>query len=106
MTEELALEQPSGDRRAIQLHEGPIPAPAEHVDGVCNQLFAGSGFAFDENRGVGGRYSLSLIQYFAESRARPDDAVKPIPDVLCTALRLQLLFDLDLRFRAILAYPP
>ncbi len=69
MTEQLALEKSQGDRRAIQLHEGPFAPPAVHVDGLRNELFAGACFAFDENRGVRGRDGSNLIQYSTESRA-------------------------------------
>ena len=53
MTEELAFEESQRNRRAVQLYERPIPAPAVVVDGLRDELFSGTCFAFDENGGVG-----------------------------------------------------
>src|SRR5882724_12974137 len=54
MTEELAFEQPQRDRRAVELDERPIPAPAVCVNGLRDKFLAGTGFTFDENCGIGG----------------------------------------------------
>ncbi len=77
MTEELALEESQRDRRAVQLDKGSLPASAVRVNGMRNELFASTRFAFDENRGVGGGHGLDLVQYSTERRARPYDAFKP-----------------------------
>jgi hypothetical protein len=78
MTEELAFEQSRRDRCAVQLNERSIPAPAVRVNGVSDELFAGTGFTLDENRRVSRGHGLNLIQYFTESRARPYNALKPV----------------------------
>jgi hypothetical protein len=95
MTEELAFQQSQWDRRAVQLHERPIPAPAVRVDGLRNQLFAGTRFTFDENRGVGRGLGSNLIQYSPESRARPYNAFEPIPAFSCIAMRLYVSIERD-----------
>src|SRR5690606_15057746 len=53
--EELALEQPLGDRGAVDDDEGLLAARAPAVDGVGEALFARAGLAEDEDRRAGDR---------------------------------------------------
>jgi hypothetical protein len=77
MPEEFTLQQAQRDRRTVQLHEGPAPAAAVHMDGACNELFASARFALDEDGGVGGRHGSDLLQDSTQGRARPYHAFKP-----------------------------
>jgi hypothetical protein len=52
MTEEFALQQVTGKRRAIESHKTVLAPRASLVDRSCDHLFAGTGFALNQNRGV------------------------------------------------------
>ena len=58
-----------------------LAARAEAVNGARQQLFAGSGFALDEDRCIGWRNSLDLPQHIAQARAFAHDVVEPVFDV-------------------------
>src|SRR5205823_1500853 len=53
VAEELALEQTGRNGRAVELHERPLAAPAELVDGAGDQLLARARLAADDHGGVG-----------------------------------------------------
>jgi hypothetical protein len=59
------------------------------VDGVRQALFAGAGFALEEDGGVGGGNDLDLPQHVFEGRAFADDLLtmvcssEPFPDTEC-----------------------
>ncbi len=56
VTEQLALEQLFGNRRAIDRDETRTLAPALRMQGTRHQLLAGAALAEDEHRGIGGRH--------------------------------------------------
>src|SRR6266404_6344740 len=95
MTKEFALEESQGNRRAVQLHEGSICPPAVHVDSMRNEFFAGTRFAFNENRGVGGGNRSNLIQYSTKCPTRPYNAFKPIPASSVITLRVRVLIECE-----------
>src|SRR5258708_39084498 len=49
VAKEFTFQQTRGNSSAIELHEGIVMTRAEIMDGSRNQLFAGSGFAVDED---------------------------------------------------------
>src|SRR5262249_13957022 len=73
--EELALEEPRRNRGAVALHEGVRAAPAQAVDRVRDQLLPRAGLSADEDRRVGWRDHLELLDHAAQRRAPPDDAL-------------------------------
>ena len=52
MSEQLALDQPGGQRGAVHLDERTVLAPARRVDRAGDELLAGSGLAEDQYRAV------------------------------------------------------
>ncbi len=63
VAEQLALEQPSRDRRAVAFHEGVRSTTALVVDGSGDQLLPRPRLAADEDGGVGGRDHLDLLEH-------------------------------------------
>ncbi len=58
VAEELRLEQIARDRRAVELDERRVPAPAVEVQRARDQLLAGSGLAGDQHRG-----QLGIVEF-------------------------------------------
>jgi hypothetical protein len=61
VAEQRALDEPFGQRGAIQLDERAVAPVARVVDGACEQLLARPGFPFEEDGGTsrrGGRHGL------------------------------------------------
>jgi hypothetical protein len=87
VTKKLTLQEVHWGRRTVQFDKGAKSAGAAGVNTMCDQLFAGTRFSFDENRGIGNRDRPNLIQHSTQGRARPYNCFKFVPDV-CTALRL------------------
>ena len=81
MAEKLALEQAGGNGGAIQLDEGVLAALAQAMNGAREQFFAGSGFALDEDGGIGGRNGLNLPQHIAQAGAFAHDVVETVFDI-------------------------
>ena len=71
--EQLALDQPRRDGRAIELDHGLVAAGTLVVDGPTDQLFAGARAAVDEHGAVRRRYQLGLAQRLLERRAGAHD---------------------------------
>ena len=78
VAEQLALQQPRGDGRAVELDEGPVPARAQVVQGAGDELLARAGLAADEHRGVGGGDRLDLLQHPAQGGALADDLAEVV----------------------------
>ena len=55
MAEQLRLEEPGGDRGAVDLDERIIPARRHGVDGTSDEILAHPAFATDQDRCVGVR---------------------------------------------------
>ena len=60
VAEELALDQPLGDRGAVDRDQRPGGAPAVRVDRAGDELLAGPALAGDEHGGVGRRHPATL----------------------------------------------
>src|SRR5262249_49832618 len=73
VTEELALEETRGDRRAIQLDERPPSSRAEVVNLTRDELLPGTCLSLDQDDGVGRRNDLGLLEHPAQRTARPHD---------------------------------
>src|SRR5207245_5624402 len=76
VAEQLAFEQARRNRRAVQLDECPLLAPAAVVDGPGNKLFSRAGFAEQQDCRVVGRDCLDQLQDVLERRARPYDLLE------------------------------
>src|SRR5580704_347519 len=98
MTEQLAFQEAQWDCRAVQLDERAIPAAAVCVNGVRDELFAGTCFPLDENRGVGGGHDPNLIQYATKGPARSYNAFKFNPVFWSIVLRFQILIEIHVQF--------
>ena len=61
VAEELALDERGRNRRAVDLDERLVPAPAGGVDRPGDQLLAGAGFAQDQHRRVGAGHLLHVV---------------------------------------------
>src|SRR5713101_6174355 len=75
VTEQLALKQIRGNRRAVQRHEGARAPRADAMDGARNDLFTGAGFAGDQHRGVAVRDQADGLLHLAHAVARADQVV-------------------------------
>ena len=60
VAEQLAFEQPGGNRGAVQADEGKIPPRTQAVDGARDQFLSGAGFAQDQHGGIGRRNHFHL----------------------------------------------
>ena len=58
VSEQLAFDQPGGDRAAVDFHERMLVTRAAAVDGARDQFLAGAGLAEDQDRGVGRRHAI------------------------------------------------
>src|SRR5262249_43683799 len=60
--EELTLDQRGWDGGAVDLDQGSLLTRTAVMNGPCDQLFARARFAQDEDRGLGRRHLLHLMQ--------------------------------------------
>src|SRR5690606_20806739 len=99
--EELALEQPLGDRGAVDDDEGLLAARAPAVDGVGEALFARAGLAEDEDRRAGDRDLARFDRQLADGRgcALLEDARFLSFDVLLEQARVLAVLGRDARQR-------
>src|SRR5206468_8165596 len=92
VTEQLALKQAGRNRRAVQLDECPLLAPAAVVYRTGNKFLSGAGLAEQQDRGVVGCDRFDELQNVLERRARPDDPLE-------VHLDADLFFQADLFLR-------
>ena len=76
VAEELRLEERLGDRAAVHLDEGPIPAGAERVQRVSDQFLARAARPLDEHGGGARRDLLHHSKHGGDGPALPDDAAE------------------------------
>ena len=102
MAKQLALQEPRGDGRAVELDKGPLAARAQVVKGTGNEFLARARFAANQHRGACGGDGLDLLEHLPQGVASSDN----IPEVVLGAsLLLQvslLLGELVLKFRDLL----
>ena len=90
MAEELALEQFTRDRGAINAHQSGVLARAAVVDGARDEFLAGARFAQDKNAGVGRRDHFDLREHFLERGAVAEDGAVVGAQFLLQILVLEL----------------
>src|SRR5579872_3654892 len=73
VAKQLAFEQASGNRRAVQTDERKVPPWTHAVDRARDQFLAGSGFTQDQYRGVGRRHYFHLSHYSFDRGAGSDN---------------------------------
>src|SRR5262249_14212398 len=72
VAEQLALDELARDGRAVDLHEGPVGARRQAVDGARDELLARAALARHEDRRLGRRDLLDLVEEALHRRAPPD----------------------------------
>jgi hypothetical protein len=77
VAEQLRLEKALRDRRAVDRHEGPVPADAQPVDRASQRLLAGAALALDGDRQVGGRRAVGHVHHALERLALADERLEP-----------------------------
>jgi hypothetical protein len=78
VAEELALEEPFGERGAVLREEGAARARPMVVDRACQELLPRAGLALDEHRHLRLGGALGEEERVLDAGAVPDDAVDPI----------------------------
>ncbi len=73
VSEELALDQRLGNRRAVDRHEGSPTAGRKSMQGASEELLAGTALAGQEHRAVGTRHPLQELQGRTDPLMLPDD---------------------------------
>jgi len=76
MPEKFALEKPSRDGGAVQLHKRAVFAPAAFVNGAGDQFFSCAGFAKQKNSGIAGSDGFDHLQNVPERWAAADDPLE------------------------------
>ena len=89
--EQLALEQVLGHRRAVDRHEGPVPAPALRVQRLGDELLAGPALARDEHRRLGVGHARDELAHLQHRGAGPEDLLEALGAVDLLAEALDLL---------------
>src|SRR5580698_1240231 len=77
MAKQLALEQAGGNGSAIHLDERSTAPGTEVMNGLRHQLFAGPGFALNENGGTGGRHHCNLFHDRCQERTCSNHSMVP-----------------------------
>ena len=76
MTEQLGLDQAGRQRCAIDLDQGLGPPRRQLVDRFCDQLLAGSGFAGDQDGGVGRSGLLDCLEGLLQGATGADELLQ------------------------------
>ena len=79
VTEELALQKLSRHGGAVHLDERARLAHTELVDGPCDQVLAGAGFAANEHGDVRARRLANDFSYLQHQRTCPEGKLVPKP---------------------------
>src|SRR4029078_5029378 len=72
---ELTLKELPGDRRTVDLDQGPTGTRAALVNGSRDQLLAGAGLALQEHVRLGRRNQIHLTQHAVKGLALADYAI-------------------------------
>jgi len=78
VTEQLALQQPGGNRGTIEFHEGPFPSIAEIVQGPRDQLLPAARFTEYQHGRTGGRDGLNLFEHLLQGATVADDLLEVV----------------------------
>ena len=76
VTEQFTLEQPRGNRRAVQGYERPVPARTQAMNGACDQFLARAGFTQNQNGGIRRSHQFHLPENSLQRSAVADDLFK------------------------------
>src|SRR5439155_12423311 len=76
VAEQLAFEQPCGNRRAVELDEGALPSGTQLMNGAGDQFLARARFASNKHRGIGRGDGFDLFQDPAQSRTLTDNLLE------------------------------
>ena len=76
VAKELAFEQTSGNRGAVQLDKRSALAAAAIMNGTCDKLLARAGFSQHENGRITRGYCFDQLQRLPKCRALPNDSLK------------------------------
>src|SRR5262249_23191396 len=76
MAEQLAFDQPTRQRGAVDLDEWFIAAGAGRMDGAGKKFLAGTGLAGDEHGSIGLGHTADLREGLQQSRALADDLLE------------------------------
>src|SRR5208283_2205650 len=87
VAEQLALQEPRRDGRAVELDKGALAARAQVVKGTGDEFLARARFATNEHRGARWGDGLDLLEDPAQGVASPDDILEI---VLGASLLLQV----------------
>ena len=86
VAEQLGFEQLFGNRRAVHRHKWPRLALARIVDGMRQQLLAGTAVALDQHAGIALRHQTGARKQIFHCRALGDDRRAPV-GCRCLGLR-------------------
>ena len=91
MAEQFAFQKPGRDGGAVDLDQGAFAAPAEMMNRASDQFLARAGFALDQDRRIGRRHGLKLIENSFQRRTFADDLFEVVfgADLV---LQIELLF--------------
>ena len=78
MSEEFRFQEVVGQGRAVEFEEGAIGAGGVVMDGVGDDLFAGTGFPPDQDRGVPFRHLPDQFQYPIHGLGVAHDVLEPV----------------------------
>src|SRR5207302_2619373 len=78
VTEQLALEETRRDGRTVELHERPLAALAQLVNGARDELLAGPRFAPDENGRIRRGNRFHLVEHALQRRGLADDLLEVV----------------------------
>jgi len=87
MPKELRLQQRLGQGRAADLNQGRSLAQTVLMEGIGHQFFPRAAFPDDEDRGIGFRHHLDLVQDRPHLAVGPQNTVK-------TKLVFELMFQI------------
>src|SRR6266852_24939 len=79
VAEQFALQEPGGNRSAIQGDETALLAPAGAMDGTGDKPLTGSSFPEKQDRRIAGSDHGDLIQHLLDGRTLSDDLFKMKP---------------------------
>src|SRR5262249_44453809 len=74
----LALQQPGGNRGAVELDERSLSARTQIVNRARQQLLSRAGLAVNHHGGISGSNRLDLFQYGFQDAAIPNDLLEAV----------------------------
>ncbi len=78
MPKQFTFQKAGGYGGTVQLDEGPFAAATEAMDGPGDEFLPGAGFPLNQDRRIGRRHNLHLLQHLLKRITVPDDVLKPM----------------------------